>query len=82
MLQPGGRFHVLEHGLSRDPGVAKWQRRLNPVQRRFGDGCTLDRDHRALLEAAGFELVEMEEWYARGPRPMSAFYRGVAVKPA
>lgn len=81
VLKPGGRLHVLEHGLSRDDDVVKWQRRLNPLQRRIGDGCQLDRDHGGLLRDAGFEILELEEWYGNGPRPLAALYRGVAVKP-
>ncbi len=46
VLRPGGRFVFLEHGLSEDPGVQRWQRRLNPIQRLIGDGCRLDLDVR------------------------------------
>ena len=33
VLKSGGRFVFLEHGLSDDPQVRKWQRRLNAIQR-------------------------------------------------
>lgn len=81
VLKPGGTFHVLEHGLAPDEKVARWQRRLNPVQRRLGDGCHLDRDHHALIGEAGFEIESSEQWYARGPKPYSRFYRIVGRKP-
>ena len=81
VLKPGAQFHVLEHGLARDQKVAKWQNRLTPVQRRIADGCHLNRDHGDLLRRAGFEVLELEEWYGKGPKTMSALYRGIAVKP-
>lgn len=74
VVKPGGRIHLLEHGRSRDPKVHRWQQRLNPIQRRIGDGCHLDRDHAALVEAAGLEVDEAREWYVKGPKPMSAFF--------
>ena len=74
VVKPGGRVHLLEHGLARDEGVHRWQQRLNPIQRRLGDGCHLDRDHLGLVEAAGLEIESSREWYAKGPKPMSAFY--------
>ena len=55
VLRPGGRFHFLEHGLSPDPSVANWQRRLDPLQKRLADGCHLTRDTPTPLRAAGFE---------------------------
>jgi ubiquinone/menaquinone biosynthesis C-methylase UbiE len=38
VLRPGGEFIFLEHGLSPDPPVARWQRRINPVWKIVGDG--------------------------------------------
>ena len=81
VLRPGGAFHVLEHGLAPDPSVVAWQRRLNPIQRRLGDGCHLDRPHDRMLRDAGFVLETNHQWYAAGPKPMSRFYRIVARKP-
>ena len=69
------------NGLSRDEKVARRQRRFNPIQRRLGGGCRLDRDHWELLTDAGFELRTHAEFYGRGPRIIAAYYRGVAVKP-
>jgi SAM-dependent methyltransferase len=82
VLRPGGSVHFLEHGLSPDPGVAKWQRRIDPLQRRLADGCHLTRDSPALVERAGFVMRRSEQLYVRGPKPWSWFTIGVAVKPA
>jgi ubiquinone/menaquinone biosynthesis C-methylase UbiE len=81
VLRPGGRFHFLEHGLSPDPSVAAWQRRLEPIQKRVADGCHLTRDPTELVRAAGFEIERVESRYAKGPKPWSWFTEGVAVKP-
>jgi SAM-dependent methyltransferase len=79
VLRPGGRFHFLEHGLAPDAGVVRWQRRLEPLQRRLAGGCHLTRDPVALVTAAGFEIERVEHRYARGPKPWSWFTTGVAI---
>lgn len=81
VLRPGGCFHFLEHGISPDPGVAAWQRRLEPLQRRIADGCRLTRDAAALVTQAGFQLEHCDQAYAKGPKPWSYFTLGVAAKP-
>jgi len=81
VLVPGGRLHFLEHGLAPDPSVARWQRRLEPIQRRVADGCHLTRQPDALIEAAGFTLEHVEQSYARGPRPWNYLTVGTAVNP-
>ena len=65
VLRPGGTVHFLEHGRSPDPEVARWQHRLDPIQRRLADGCHLDRDPLAQVEQAGFALRDVEQRYAR-----------------
>lgn len=80
VLRPGGRFHFLEHGLSPDPSVATWQRRLEPVQKRFADGCHLTRDAAELVRAAGFEIERSESRYATGPKPWTWLTEGAAIK--
>lgn len=76
VLKPGGQLWFLEHGLSPDPPIARWQRRLNPFQRRCCGGCNLNRPIDKMLELAGFELEGLETYYARGPKPASWIYRG------
>jgi ubiquinone/menaquinone biosynthesis C-methylase UbiE len=60
VLKPGGRFLFLEHVRSPDPGLAKWQDRLERPWRFLGDGCHCNRDTVATISASGFELGEVE----------------------
>jgi ubiquinone/menaquinone biosynthesis C-methylase UbiE len=79
VLKPDGRFYFVEHGLSPDPMVAKWQHRLTPVQKVIADGCHLDRDIKALVRAAGFRIDSVHEFLADGvPRIGSFMTLGVA----
>jgi ubiquinone/menaquinone biosynthesis C-methylase UbiE len=79
VLKPGGRFFFLEHGLSPEPGVARWQHRCTPITRWLGEGCHLDRPIRRLIEQAGFAVERCEEHYLAGmPKLGGYLYRGVA----
>ncbi|MEM1105502.1 MAG: class I SAM-dependent methyltransferase [Pseudomonadota bacterium] len=63
VLRPGGRVLFSEHGRAPDPGVAKWQRRVEPLWRRLAGGCHLTRDPAELLRAGGFALEHVERMY-------------------
>ena len=78
VLRPGGLFAFLEHGLALEPKVARWQRRLTPLQRRVGDGCHLDRKIDDLIAAGGLTLEHLETGYQPGPKVASYLYRGLA----
>jgi ubiquinone/menaquinone biosynthesis C-methylase UbiE len=82
VLRPGGRLHFLEHGLSPDTSVARWQHRLEPAQKLFAGGCHLTRRPDELVAAAGFTIERVESRYASGPRPWVWFTEGEAVAPA
>lgn len=81
VLKPGGRFHYLEHGAAPDESIARWQRRLEPAQKFFADGCHLTRDPTELVRAAGFEVERSESRYAGGPKPWVFFTEGFATSP-
>jgi ubiquinone/menaquinone biosynthesis C-methylase UbiE len=81
VMRPGARFHFLEHGLAPDPAVAAWQRRLEPWQRRFADGCHLTRDPVVIVSEAGFIIEHVEQRYAKGPKAWSWFSAGTATNP-
>jgi ubiquinone/menaquinone biosynthesis C-methylase UbiE len=60
VLKPGGQLLFLEHVRSQDPGVARWQDRLEAPWRFLGDGCHCNRDTVSAISAAGFELGDVE----------------------
>jgi len=78
ILRPGGRLFFLEHGRAPDPGVARWQDRLNGLQRAIAGGCNINRAVPELVTRAGFRIESLESFYAPGPRTHAYFYRGSA----
>jgi ubiquinone/menaquinone biosynthesis C-methylase UbiE len=79
VLKPDGQVLFLEHGLSPEPYVARWQYRLNPLWRALAVGCNLTRPVADLLRQAGFYIQDMEEYYLGGtPRAVGFHCRGVA----
>src|ERR1700687_458292 len=81
VLKPGGLFLFLEHGLSPEPTVQTWQRRLNWLEMRLADGCHLDRNMKELVAAQPFSSVEIEEFYLeQTPRTHGYLFRGSATK--
>jgi ubiquinone/menaquinone biosynthesis C-methylase UbiE len=81
VLKPGGRFLFLEHGLSPEPAVQRWQRRLNWLQTWLADGCRLDRNMRELVAGQPFGSVQCIEFYLeKSPKTHGYIYRGAAEK--
>ena len=79
VLKPGGTLHFVEHGLAPDENVRTWQHRLNPIQNRLFGGCNLNRPTVELLRGAGFENVQVDEYYEKGsPKALGANSLGVA----
>lgn len=81
VLRPHGRLLLMEHGLSEDGGVARWQRRLNGVQRILACGCNLNRPIAELVQAHGFRFESIRKFYVpRMPRTHGWVIVGVALK--
>jgi ubiquinone/menaquinone biosynthesis C-methylase UbiE len=78
VLKPGGQLLFVEHGLSPEASVSRWQNRLTPIWKRIGGGCHLNRPVREMIEAGGFEITQLDTGYAKGPKPMTYFYEGRA----
>jgi len=80
VLRPEGRLVFLEHGLSPDPKVAKWQRRLNGIQKRFAVGCLLDVPVNLELEQAGFSFESLTMGYQEKESKTHGYlYEGAAI---
>lgn len=60
VLRPGGSFIFIEHVASDHPQWRRVQRWLNPLWRRLGAGCNLDRDTLVSIQKAGFRLDRLE----------------------
>lgn len=81
VVRPGGTLQFLEHGLSPDDRVARWQHRLDPWQQRFAGGCHLTRDPGALVREAGLHLESLETGHLpgfSGPAALTFGYLGAA----
>ena len=81
VLRPGGQFLFLEHGLSPEANVQKWQHRLNGLEMLLGDGCRLDRNINQLIAGQAFASIEINEFYLeRVPKTHGYMYCGMASK--
>lgn len=79
VLKPGGKLLYSEHGLSPDTSVAKWQHRLEPLQKRFGGGCHLTRNPVSMIETTGFRVEHGQTMYLpKTPKIMGFAYWGEA----
>jgi ubiquinone/menaquinone biosynthesis C-methylase UbiE len=78
VLKPDGQLFFVEHGLSHDVRVQRWQDRLTPLWKHLAGGCHLNRPIRHLIEDAGFRIERLETGYMQGPKPMTFMYEGSA----
>jgi ubiquinone/menaquinone biosynthesis C-methylase UbiE len=82
VLKPGGTLHFVEHGLAPDERVRRWQRRLDPLEKRLAGGCTFTRPVVDLLTTAGFTITALDVFYEKGsPKFASADSLGTALSP-
>ena len=80
VLKPGGKLIFVEHGLSDEAHIAKWQRRIEPIWKKIGGGCHLTRRADELLVDGGFNLLSHESGYAPGPKVAAFMVHGLAHK--
>jgi ubiquinone/menaquinone biosynthesis C-methylase UbiE len=78
VLRPGGALLFVEHGRAPEPGVARWQDRLDPLWSRLAGGCHLNREMDDLIGGNGFRIEAMENPRIPGPRTHTYLYQGRA----
>ena len=81
VMKPDGSFHFVEHGHAPDPGVAEWQARLEPLNKRLAGGCHLTRRIPESIQQAGFTLEQLDTYYFKGePKVFGYTFEGRATK--
>jgi SAM-dependent methyltransferase len=60
ILKPGGKLLFIEHVRAEDPGLARWQDRLERPWRFLADGCHCNRDTVAKIEASPLTVEQVE----------------------
>jgi len=80
VLRPDGKLIFFELGLSPDPAVQRWQKRLEPVHHWLFQGLYLTRDIPSLIMQGGFQIEQMEKAYlAQFPKSSSHCWWGTAI---
>lgn len=83
VLKPGGDLLFAEHGAAPDPGVARWQERIEPVWKRLAGGCHLTRPVSTAIAGEGFAVEQLGAQFApKTPRFAGWMEWGVATKTA
>lgn len=81
VLKPDGDFHFVEHGHAPDQAIARWQARIEPLNKRLAGGCHLTRRIPELIERAGFRIEPLDTYYLKGePKVFGYTFEGVAHK--
>ncbi len=81
VLKPGGTVHFVEHGHTPDETVERWQRRIEPINKRMAGGCHLTRRIPEDMEQAGFSIDQLETYYFPGePKVFGHTFEGRAIK--
>lgn len=81
VLKPAGQILFVEHGKAPDAAVLKWQNRINPLWKKIGGGCNLNRDIPKIFTESGFKMTDLQTMYLPGWKPASFNYWGI-VKPS
>jgi ubiquinone/menaquinone biosynthesis C-methylase UbiE len=69
VLRPGGRLLFIEHVRSDEPGLSRWQDRLNWLNQIIAHGCNCNRPTLDTIRAAGFSIAGLERSELRDAPP-------------
>ncbi len=78
VLKPSGQILFVEHGKAPDTAILKWQNRVNPIWKKIGGGCNLNRDIPKLFGDTGFVVHDLQTMYLPGWKPANFNFWGVA----
>ncbi len=78
VLKPGGTLLFIEHGRAPEPGIARWQDRLDRPWGLIAGGCHINRRIDALIIDAGFHIERLSHDRMPGPRTHNYLYEGKA----
>jgi ubiquinone/menaquinone biosynthesis C-methylase UbiE len=83
VMKANGKLIFFELGLSPDPAVQRWQRRVEPIAKGLFQGLYLTRDIPTFILNGGFQIQEMETGYvAEFPKALTYCWCGTATKKA
>lgn len=83
VLKYGGKLYFLEHGISAENKIRKWQLRLNGLSKVVACGCQLTRDMEKHLYNSSFEVNELINVPPfAGMNSVYTHIRGIATKTA
>ncbi len=81
VLKTTGTLLFLEHGSSDDQNTARWQNRLNGLQKKLCGGCNLNRKIDDAIKASPLRLTTVKTSYLRRtPKTHGFLYQGKAIK--
>jgi SAM-dependent methyltransferase len=83
VIRPGGELRFFEHVVSKDPKRVRFENFFDHIWPHVAGGCHPNRDTGAAIEAAGFEVQEIDRFgFSPGfPVPQIAHILGTARRP-
>jgi SAM-dependent methyltransferase len=78
VLRRDGELLFVEHGRAADPGLRRWQERLNPLWKVIAGGCNMNRATDEVIRAGGFRIEDLSQTFLPGPKILTYTYQGRA----